>query len=61
MRTLAEHPHGMSSRQLSEAVYCDAGSEVAVRAEVRRIRREVGGLIQAKPYRLMDAVEICAG
>lgn len=51
----------MSSRQLSEAVYGDAGSEVAVRAEVRRIRRELGGLIQAKPYRLMDAVEICAG
>lgn len=58
VRALAEHPEGMTSQQLSHAAYGESGSEVAVRAEVHRIRREVGGLIQAKPYRLMDAVTV---
>lgn len=58
VRALVEHPEGVTSRQLSEAVYGTGESEVAVRAEVRRIRREVGGLILAKPYRLADAVTV---
>ncbi|MFV4912122.1 GAF domain-containing protein [Microbacterium lacticum] len=58
VRALVEHPQGMTSRRLSEAVYGTGESEVAVRAEVRRIRREVGGLILAKPYRLADTVTI---
>lgn len=58
VRTLAQHPEGMTSRQLSEAVYGTDDSEVSVRAEVRRIRREIGGLILAKPYRLAETVTV---
>lgn len=58
---LAAHPEGLSGQQLSLEIYGDEHSEVAVRAEVHRIRREVGGLIQAKPYRLTDAVAVTSG
>jgi len=60
VRALVDHPEGMTAQELSQAIYGASGSEVAVRAEVHRIRREVGGLIQAKPYRLADAVTLTA-
>lgn len=58
VRALVEAPEGMSSQQLSTAVYGTPTSEVAVRAEVHRIRREVGGLISTRPYRLAEGVTV---
>lgn len=58
VRALAEAREGMSSQQLSTAVYGTPTSEVAVRAEVHRIRREVGGLISTRPYRLARGVTV---
>lgn len=55
---LTRHPEGMSAQQLSQQVYGGTGSEVAVRAEVHRIHRGVGGLITTKPYRLSAAATI---
>lgn len=58
VRALAEHPAGLTAQQLSEAVYGERGSEVAVRAEIYRIRRETGELIATRPYRLGEGVEV---
>jgi hypothetical protein len=55
---LAEHPAGMSAAELAAAVYGSADSAVAVRAEVHRIRRTVGGLIETSPYRLEAGVQL---
>jgi hypothetical protein len=55
---LAGHPAGMSAGELAATVYGSANSAVAVRAEVHRIRRTVGGLIETNPYRLADGVRL---
>ncbi|HEY7815368.1 MAG TPA: GAF domain-containing protein [Nakamurella sp.] len=53
---LADHPNGMTAGELAATVYGSSASAVAVRAEVHRIRRAVGGLIETNPYRLAAGV-----
>lgn len=55
---LAAHPEGLTGLQLSERIYGNPDSEVTVRTEVHRIRREVGGLIATRPYRLSEQVVV---
>ncbi|MGA8208560.1 MAG: GAF domain-containing protein [Nocardioidaceae bacterium] len=43
---------GMSAGQLSTRLYGDADHAVSVRAEISRLRRVVGGLVETGPYRL---------
>ncbi len=52
VEVLARHPDGLSGRELASLVYGRAGSTVAVRAEVSRLRRTLGGLLGTRPYRL---------
>jgi hypothetical protein len=52
----AAGPDGMSAAQLSEAIYGDATHLVTVRAEMSRLRKAVGGLVLARPYRIAPAV-----
>ncbi|MVU81762.1 GAF domain-containing protein [Nocardia sp. ET3-3] len=49
---------GMSVTELSEALYGDADHAVTVRAEVSRLRRVLGSLIDNRPYRILDTVEL---
>jgi hypothetical protein len=49
---LALHPSGLSANDLALALYGAAANRVSARAEVARLRRLVGGLVAAQPYRL---------
>ncbi|WP_153541296.1 helix-turn-helix domain-containing protein [Actinomadura macrotermitis] len=49
---LALHPRGLSGDRLSWYLYGDEGSPVTVRAEIHRLRAQLGALVGAKPYRL---------
>jgi hypothetical protein len=49
---LALHPSGLSAKDLGRCLYGGAANPVTVRAEVARLRRVVGGLVEAQPYRL---------
>ena len=56
VRALADHPLGMSGRELAVASYGRTDAETAVRAEVHRIRKEIGDLVLTRPYRLAEGV-----
>ena len=49
---------GMDAAALSRALYGHVGSLVTIRAEVSRLRKAVGGLVLARPYRLAPEVEV---
>jgi hypothetical protein len=50
---LAEHPRGLHAGEVAVLLHPDAMSEVAVRAEVSRLRRAAGPLVaHSRPYRL---------
>lgn len=49
---------GMSSEALSTALYGDAEHVVTVRAEVSRLRRLLGALVETRPYRLSGDVRM---
>ncbi|WP_439379302.1 GAF domain-containing protein [Amycolatopsis lexingtonensis] len=54
---VAAGPAGVSAAQLSETVYGDRTHLVTVRAELSRLRKLVGGLLLARPYRIAPGVE----
>lgn len=49
---------GLGSGALSSALYGDVAHAVSVRAEVSRLRRVVGGLVETSPYRLAEGFEL---
>jgi hypothetical protein len=49
---------GLRAAELSQALYGDADHVVTVRAEVSRMRRVLGALVTANPYRLAAEVEL---
>lgn len=49
---------GLDGAALSEALYGDRAHLVTVRAEMSRLRRSLGGLLQARPYRIADEIEV---
>jgi hypothetical protein len=49
---------GMDAAALSRALYGHVGSLVTIRAEVSRLRKAVGGLVLARPYRIAPEVEV---
>jgi hypothetical protein len=54
----AAGPKGLTAAALSRGIYGDAAHEVAVRAEVSRLRRTLGGLLESAPYRIATAVDL---
>jgi hypothetical protein len=50
-------PAGLDAATLSEALYGDRAHLVTVRAEMSRLRKSLGGLLLARPYRLAPGVE----
>jgi hypothetical protein len=51
-------PAGLDAAALSEALYGDRDHLVTVRAEMSRLRRNLGGLLLARPYRIAPAVDV---
>jgi hypothetical protein len=49
---------GMDAGALSAALYGDREHLVTVRAEMSRLRRSLGGLLLARPYRIAADVEV---
>jgi hypothetical protein len=49
---LSTHPLGMTGEQLADSLYEDCTDPGAVRVELTRLRRAVGGLVASRPYRL---------
>ncbi|MFI9455634.1 transcriptional regulator [Amycolatopsis sp. NPDC052450] len=49
-------PSGLSAEALSRALYGDAEHLVTVRAEVSRLRRLLGAIVDTRPYRLAAGV-----
>jgi hypothetical protein len=50
---LSLHPDGLDARALSRLLYDEAGHEVAVRAELHRLRDILGPALVTRPYRLV--------
>lgn len=51
-------PAGMSAAELSRRVHGDTQHVVAIRAEVSRLRRTLGGIVESQPYRISPSVEL---
>ncbi|MGQ0624099.1 MAG: GAF domain-containing protein [Sporichthyaceae bacterium] len=49
---------GIAAAALSEALFGDAEHGIAVRAEVSRLRRVLGGILLSRPYRIAGDVEL---
>lgn len=49
---------GLDAAAISRALYDDADHLVTVRAELSRLRRVLGGLLAARPYRIAPGVEV---
>ncbi|HTF54574.1 MAG TPA: transcriptional regulator, partial [Pseudonocardia sp.] len=49
---------GLNAAELSVALYGDREHLVTVRAELSRLRRTLGGLLLARPYRIAPSVEV---
>ena len=54
---LSLQPEGLDARTLSELLYGEPGHEIAVRAEMHRLREILGPALATRPYRL-DGVQI---
>ncbi|WP_327088646.1 GAF domain-containing protein [Nonomuraea sp. NBC_01738] len=54
---LALHPRGLTAEQLSFYLYGDDGNPVTIRAEIHRLRAQLGATVTAKPYRLTVPLE----
>ncbi|WP_219462458.1 GAF domain-containing protein [Nonomuraea rhizosphaerae] len=54
---LALHPNGLTADQLSLHLYGDDGNPATIRAEIHRLRTQLGDAIGAKPYQLTLPVE----
>ena len=54
---LASHPAGMTSEELAADLYGDSGQPGAARVQVSRLRKALGGGIDAESHRLAMAVE----
>lgn len=55
---MAAGPAGLTAAALSTAVYGDPQHDVAVRAEVSRLRRRLGGVLLTRPYRISPDVVV---
>ncbi|WP_344867767.1 helix-turn-helix domain-containing protein [Amycolatopsis ultiminotia] len=54
---LALRPRGLSAEQLALQLYGESGNPVTVRAEIHRLRTQLGtGVVQTRPYRLAAEV-----
>ncbi|QNG18705.1 GAF domain-containing protein [Rhodococcus triatomae] len=55
---LARHRDGLSAADLAAHLFADRSRVVTVRAEMSRLRRMFGGVLEARPYRFADDVDV---
>ncbi|WP_428935645.1 GAF domain-containing protein [Streptomyces sp. ACT015] len=55
---LALRRDGLSAAELAAEVFGDVGRTVTVRAEMSRVRRYLGGLLDHRPYRFCEDAEV---
>ncbi|MFG2129974.1 GAF domain-containing protein [Streptomyces sp. NPDC048751] len=55
---LATHRTGLGAARLAEEVFGDPARTVTVRAEMSRVRRYLGGLLEHRPYRFCEQAEV---
>ncbi|MER5511770.1 GAF domain-containing protein [Streptomyces sp. NPDC002766] len=55
---LALHRDGRSAAGLAEDVFGDPARTVTVRAEMSRVRRYLGGLLEHRPYRFAEGADV---
>nr|WP_311765258.1 GAF domain-containing protein [Streptomyces zingiberis] len=55
---LARRPAGRTAAQLAADLFGDPGRTVTVRAELSRLRRTLGGVLEHRPYRFAEGVEV---
>lgn len=55
---LARHPAGRSAPELAEDLFGDAARTVTVRAEMSRLRRNLGSVLDHRPYRFANHVRV---
>lgn len=58
LHVLACHPEGRSAAELAVDTFGDPERTVTVRAELSRLRRQLGGLLARRPYRFADDIEV---
>lgn len=58
---LAHHPEGRSAAQMSEHLFGVSDRTITVRAEMSRLRKHLGGLLAANPYRFAEGVQVNVG
>jgi hypothetical protein len=57
-RVAAAGPDGVTASALSAAIFGDTDHTVTVRAEMSRLRRSVGALVDSQPYRIASGVQL---
>lgn len=55
---LAKHREGRSAAQLATDLFGDSGRTGTVRAEVSRLRRQLGAILARTPYRFADGTDV---
>ncbi len=55
---LAAHPAGRTASELAHDLFGDAARTVTVRAEMSRLRRHLGGVLDHRPYRFAEWVDL---
>ncbi len=55
---IAEHPEGLTARQLAVELFADPERIVTVRAEISRMRRTLTGVLTSQPYRFADGIDV---
>ncbi|MBB5996366.1 GAF domain-containing protein [Streptomonospora salina] len=55
---LSRRPQGCSAAELAGELFGDAERLVTVRAEMSRLRRRLGGVVESRPYRFGDGLRV---
>ncbi|GGJ06911.1 transcriptional regulator [Saccharopolyspora subtropica] len=55
---LADNPAGRTAAELAEQLFGDRGRTVTVRAEMSRLRRKFGDLLDHRPYRFAPELDV---
>lgn len=55
---MSRHREGRSAAQLAEDLFGDHDREVTVRAEMSRLRRHLGRVVQSRPYRFSEGLRV---
>lgn len=58
LRLLADHPAGLSAAQVAELLFGNPEQRITARSEMSRLRKHLGGLLAANPYRFAEGVVV---